>query len=188
MSGRCAGRRRRGPCVREAWGVHRADERGRRRDRPGGEGVQRKGFISRFPAGNKPRSPTRFASSVRTVWGGWGKRVLEPLSRARAPGSGRAPPRLSASPRGRRWRPRGDREPRGRAGPGAGVRPGEAGSARRPGLLLRGRQPRRRAAAPGGRGPGARGGLCAAPRSGAASPASCAPSERGRARARTPGE
>lgn len=68
----------------------------------GGEGVQRKGLISRFRAGNQPRPPHPFPSSARTVWGRVGKRVLGALSCSLLSRNARAPS-LFGCPGGPRW-------------------------------------------------------------------------------------
>lgn len=114
--------------------VQSVGEWGWKRDGEGGEGVQRKGFTTRFRVGNKPRPSTRFPFSVRTVWGRVGKArprsaLALPFSSARA----RAPPSPLLDPIGREgcvWR-----RDAGGSGPDAGVRsarPGLAGWLARP--------------------------------------------------------
>lgn len=112
--------------------VQSVGEWGWKRDGEGGEGVQRKGFTTRFRVGNKPRPSTRFPFSVRTVWGRVGK--ARPRSALALPfSSARAPPSPLLDPRGREgceWR----RDAWG-SGPDAGVRsarPGLAGWLARP--------------------------------------------------------
>lgn len=107
------------PRAREArWarvGVQTVDEWGPTRECEGGEGAQRKGSISRFRVGNKPRppSPQPFPFLREDGLGAGGESASSKRSRAPIFPPGARAPSPPRNPRGPRWPRVGTASPEG---------------------------------------------------------------------------